>query len=111
MPYAAQTYSSLKNAGKPKKDYRPSSYKRGYGGKQWHLFRRKVFLRDNYTCQECNNIVIDKHKDHGKRPHCDHITPHNGNKLLMWSVLNAQTLCGKCHSYKTAKTDGGFGNE
>ena len=94
----------------PRQDNRPNSYRRGYGGKRWHLFRRDVFLRDNYICRECGKVVIDKHKDLSKRPHCDHISPHKGNKVLMWSLLNAQTLCGGCHSRKTAREDGGFGN-
>lgn len=40
----------------------------------------------------------------------DHIIPHKGNKELFWQRRNWQALCLSCHSTKTAREDGGFGN-
>lgn len=40
----------------------------------------------------------------------DHITPHKGDMQLFWDTNNWQALCKTCHSRKTAKIDGGFGN-
>lgn len=40
----------------------------------------------------------------------DHIIPHRGNPQLMWSRSNWQPMTTACHSRKTAKHDGGFGN-
>lgn len=66
---------------------------------------RKQFLLDHPLCQECQrngritaaNVV-------------DHITPHKGNQELFWDQSNWQALCQSCHSKKTAREDGGFGN-
>jgi 5-methylcytosine-specific restriction protein A len=41
----------------------------------------------------------------------DHIIPHKGNMNLFWDKRNWQSMCGRCHSKKTAKEDGGFGNK
>ncbi len=41
----------------------------------------------------------------------DHIKPHKGDKKLFWDSSNWQPLCASCHSRKTAKEDGWFGNE
>lgn len=77
------------------RDERPSSHARGYGGRGWHLTRRQCFLRDNYQCQHCGQIVF------GKAAHCDHIKPkaQGGSDLLS----NVQTLCSTCHQIKTNK--------
>lgn len=40
----------------------------------------------------------------------DHIKPHGGDQELFWDKTNWQALCGTCHSEKTAREDGGFGN-
>lgn len=31
----------------------------------------------------------------------DHQVPHRGDKKLMWSASNLQSLCKSCHSWKT----------
>ncbi|ELK38933.1 HNH endonuclease, partial [Brevibacillus agri BAB-2500] len=40
----------------------------------------------------------------------DHIVPHKGDMRKFWDRMNWQALCASCHSKKTAKEDGGFGN-
>ena len=40
----------------------------------------------------------------------DHIAPHQGDDALFWDQTNWQPLCNGCHSAKTAREDGGFGN-
>lgn len=41
----------------------------------------------------------------------DHIEPVNGaDDPKFWDESNHQSLCHSCHSEKTAKEDGGFGN-
>ena len=77
---------------------RLSAAKRGYGYK-WRIAANK-FLRLNPICR-CGN-----------QAECvDHIVPHRGNKILFWDKSNWQALCKECHNRKTAKHDGGFGNE
>jgi 5-methylcytosine-specific restriction protein A len=41
----------------------------------------------------------------------DHIRPHRGDPALFFDRANLQALCKRCHDQKTAKLDGGFGNE
>jgi len=41
----------------------------------------------------------------------DHVTPHRGDRNLFYEPSNFQSLCKPCHSRKTAKEDGGFGNQ
>ena len=40
----------------------------------------------------------------------DHVIPHKGNPELFRNPDNLQSLCGSCHSRKTARYDGGFGH-
>ena len=74
---------------------RPSS-QRGYDV-QWRKIR-KQHLAENPFCAVCNNWAS----------HVDHIVPlsYGGTN----DSSNLQSLCRSCHSKKTAKHDGGFGN-
>lgn len=40
----------------------------------------------------------------------DHIIPHKGDMRIFWDRNNWQPLCHECHSYKTAREDGGLGH-
>lgn len=54
--------------------------------KNW---RKKVFERDNYTCQECfNRLDLVAH----------HKKPWRDYPKLRYVVSNGITLCRKCHS-------------
>jgi len=73
--------------------------------KQWKV---KVFTRDNYTCQSCNN---DNATSKGIKLEAHHIKPlkdiieDNNIKTVedalkckeLWSLNNGATLCKKCH--------------
>ena len=41
----------------------------------------------------------------------DHIKPHHGDEKLFWDPANLQALCRPCHSAKTAKFDGRWGQK
>lgn len=58
--------------------------------KQWRL---SVFIRDNYTCQLCNQIGGDLN--------ADHIKEWRNFPELRYELSNGRTLCVKCHK----KTD------
>jgi 5-methylcytosine-specific restriction protein A len=67
---------------------------------------RKAFLEKNPLCIECRK------KGKTKRANVlDHRTPHKGNAVLFWDQSNWDALCDSCHSVKTNKFEGGFGNK
>jgi 5-methylcytosine-specific restriction protein A len=82
-------------------DARPSAAKRGYD-RNWKRIRIQVLIRDNYTCQDCGDVVD------GKDAHVDHVIPLAAGGTN--ELSNLKTRCIRCHSKKTAKEDGGFGN-
>ena len=80
------------------------SSKRGYGYR-WRS-ARAAFLLEHPLCVEClKNGKVEQATD------VDHIKPHRGDVNLFWDQSNWQPLCHACHSRKTAKEDGGFGNQ
>ena len=82
---------------------RGSSASRGYTAK-WSK-ASKAYLAENPWCAECL-----KSGRRTRATETDHIIPHKGNLLLFWDRSNWQPLCHSCHSIKTAREDGGFGN-
>lgn len=70
---------------------------------QWRRIRKRVLLRDLYTCRKCGRLVGGKGE-----AHVDHVDGDSSNNPEDGS--NWQTLCAPCHSAKTATEDGGFGN-
>ncbi len=66
---------------------------------QWRK-ARGAYLNRNPLCVVCG-LPGD---------HVDHVEPHLGDVRLFWDRGNWQTLCKSCHSRKTSRSDGGFGN-
>jgi 5-methylcytosine-specific restriction protein A len=83
---------------------RGSAHQRGYT-KQWSK-ASKQFLRDNPLCVHCKDEGLIR-----AATEVDHIIAHKGDQLLFWLPDNLQALCKPCHSRKTIKEDGGFGND
>lgn len=83
---------------------RPTSTQMGYNSR-WAQ-ARKAFITAHPLCAEC----LKKGK-YTPATDVDHIVPHKGNKILFWNRNNWQSLCHSCHSRKTAKEDGGYGNK
>ena len=69
----------------------------------WRRIRQAVLLRDHYTCRSCGRVVGGKGE-----AHVDHVDGNSSNNPD--DGTNWQTLCVSCHSAKTAREDGGFGN-
>ena len=92
-----------KQRNKETDSHRGTAAQRGYDS-QWQK-HRKQFLCRNPLCVRCQQqgFVV-----------CaavvDHIQPHKGDKRLFWDTSNHQALCTECHNKKTAKEDGGYGN-
>lgn len=119
MPYAAKT--PCKGCGRPihgryceicqqagrAKEQRPSSTQRGYGAR-WQK-ASKAYLQAHPLC-----VDPSKPKRHPlivvAATEVDHRIPHKGDMALFWDSDNWQGLCHDCHSYKTAREDGGFGH-
>lgn len=56
---------------------------------EYDIWRHKVYIRDNYTCQICGdkNCMI----------HAHHIIPQRENQDLILDINNGITLCPRCH--------------
>lgn len=86
---------------------RESSAKRGYG-RAWQK-AREGFLRKHPLC-ECDKCQAGTLRVRAATV-VDHIIPHRGDKKLFWDRNNWQAMAASCHSKKTAREDGGFGNK
>jgi len=64
---------------------------------EYSNWRKEVFKRDNYTCQQC--------KRHFVRLNAHHIISFAGVPALRLSLDNGLTLCSSCH-YKFHKQYG-----
>jgi len=77
---------------------------RGYDNR-W-LKAAAVFKKENPLC-----VICEKEGVYTPVYCVDHIVPHKGDMELFWDKSNWQSCCKTCHDRKTAKEDGGFGNE
>ena len=68
---------------------------------EYEDWRKMVLERDNYTCQECNQI--------GGRLEVDHIKSFSLYPELRFDINNGRTLCHDCH--KLTDTYGGKSNK
>jgi 5-methylcytosine-specific restriction protein A len=73
-------------------------------GHKWRQLREWV-LRRQPLCKEC-----EKHGKVEPATEVDHHVPHRGDMKLFWDRTNLVGMCASCHSKKTAREDGGFGN-
>ena len=85
--------------------HRGSRHVRGYTN-SW-IDYSSAFRREHPLCEQClvNCRVV-------AAACVDHIVPVIGaDDPLFWDATNHQSLCRRCHAFKTAKYDGGFGNK
>lgn len=81
------------------------SYSNLYGRK-WRKYRAQYLVHNPLcVCDECKQRDIPLPADV-----VDHIVPHKGDYALFWDPNNHQPMAKRCHDAKTAKEDGGFGN-
>ncbi|WP_413207011.1 HNH endonuclease [Rhodospirillum sp. A1_3_36] len=72
---------------------------RPYSSPEWRTLRSQV-LKAQPLCVVCGS----------RSEIVDHIKPWKGDPALFLDHRNLQALCRPCHSRKTAREDGGFGN-
>ena len=60
-----------------------------------HLLQEQIFIRDNYTCQVCQEV--------GGKLQVDHIKKWSDYPELRFELDNCRTLCMACHYYVTFK--------
>ena len=63
-----------------------------YGLKRWADLRRRIFLRDLFTCRRCGLLEGDTSK-----LVANHRRPHRGDAVLFWDEANVETVCTPCH--------------
>lgn len=68
------------------REYLPGPYRSDYATAKW---RKAVFERDDYTCQDCG--------ERGGRLNAHHIRPWYADEAGRFDVENGVTLCKKCH--------------
>jgi len=61
-----------------------------WGRFEWKDWRKKVFERDNYTCQKCGD-------NRGGNLEAHHIKPRHLYPKLKYNLENGITLCRFCH--------------
>lgn len=65
-----------------------------------NTWRRRVFERDNFTCQLCGATSYNS-----TRLHVHHIKHYRGHKELRLNTMNGITLCVDCHIKTIGKED------
>lgn len=81
------------------------TYTHLYNTSTWRSLR-VLFLKEHPLCVICREA-----KRLTPATEVDHIKPHKGDLNLFFEPSNLQPLCKPCHSRKTAREDGGFGNQ
>lgn len=76
-----------------------------YNNGRWRAYRL-AFLASHPLCVN----PFGRHGQFEVATVVDHRIAHKGDIELFWSESNHQSLCSRCHGYKTAKEDNGFGN-
>jgi len=83
--------------------YSSNERQKEWNSKEWQELRKKIFERDNYTCQECGD---HNYKGRGKsvRLEVHHIKEWCNYPELRLDENNLILLCAECHN----KTKGGI---
>lgn len=103
------TYCSNKCRGKDAYEWiggnKNPNWKGGFNGVQnlrwspeYNVWRKKVFERDKFLCQDCGN-------GHSRNNpiHAHHIIPFSESIEFRFDIDNGITLCKKCHLVKHKK--------
>jgi hypothetical protein len=59
--------------------------------------RKQAFVRDRYTCQKCQCIVIEGDRHHPRAAVAHHKVKHLGDPKLFFELKNVETVCKRDH--------------
>jgi 5-methylcytosine-specific restriction endonuclease McrA len=86
--------------------------------RDWRWKSKAFLMEHSYICRGIDYYENGERKHVDLHPNVvtqasvvDHVKPHRGDITLFHDQSNWQSLCRECHNYKTAKLDGGFGNQ
>lgn len=86
---------------------RGTAASRGYDAR-WTAYSRE-YRKANPLCVDC--LAVGRLTSVECGGHVDHIQPVTGlDDPMFWEPSNHASRCRPCHSAKTAREDGGFGN-
>lgn len=74
--------------------HRQTSWREWYKTPEWKALKRRVHLRDLFTCQRegCGLVLADP-----RQRIADHRIPHRGDRARFFCDDNVWTLCKPCH--------------
>ncbi|MDH4992066.1 HNH endonuclease [Aquamicrobium lusatiense] len=75
-------------------------YRRLYRDHRWcgpNGIRQQSLVRDLYTCQRCNCLLITGNRNHPRAAVVNHKTPHKGDEALFFALENTEAVCKSCH--------------
>lgn len=75
-----------------------------YKTARWQKLRRKVLVRDKYTCQATGAKLIGRYPAENSAV-VDHIVPHRGNPDLFWDGGNLQAMSKVYHDRHKQKIE------
>jgi 5-methylcytosine-specific restriction protein A len=76
-----------------------------YRTQLWKQTRAQALALYGRVCASCRRPIAED-----ERAHVDHVRPRSEAPQLALSLENLRVLCHGCHSRKTTRHDGGFGN-
>lgn len=82
--------------------HRPAGqeYKHLYRDKRWHGphgVRLQALVRDLYTCQRCDCLLVTTNRHHPRAAVVNHKVQHKGDPVLFFDVENCEAACKTCH--------------
>ncbi len=84
------------SGGRNQRSAEAQAWRHLYKGPAWQALRKRVLLRDLYTCQVCGCMLTGKHPAPNS-PVVDHIKEHKGDPVLFFDEANCQSLDKACH--------------
>lgn len=70
-----------------------------YRDKRWcgpHGVRQQALVRDLYTCQRCDCLLVTGNRHHPRAAVVNHIKPHKGDESLFFDLENTEAVCKSC---------------